>query len=81
MVQFLEVTDEEDFSTLKEEGKNSILDLTSHPNSFWLHPDLFLAVSGPHTIRVVKMASAVLVLQSIWDGGSGENENSPQKKS
>jgi hypothetical protein len=51
LAQFLGVTDEEDFSTLVGKSENPISDLTRHPNSFWLHPQVYLAIAGPQSIR------------------------------
>ena len=68
------MTDEEDFSTLVGEGGNPILpDLTNHPNSFWLHPNLsFLSVSGPQTVKAAEMATMVLL--SIQESSLGDFE-------
>jgi hypothetical protein len=73
MEQFLKVVNEEDFSTLTGEDENPVIsDLTNHPNSFWLHPNLFLSEAGPTTIRAADMASIVLL--SIQESSSGDDE-------
>jgi hypothetical protein len=54
--QLLRITEEEEFSTLEGENEKPITDLSRSPNSFWLHPNLFLAVAGPHLIRAAEMA-------------------------
>ena len=77
--QFLQVGDEEDFSTLVGEKGNPISTLSKHPSSFWVHPHLFLAVSGPKSMRAAEMA--LLVLLSISEEGSGDNEHPTEDKS
>ena len=70
--QFLNVSEEEDFSNLVGNSKNPISDLARHPNSFWMHPSLFLTVSGPQSVRAAELAS--LILLSIEEGRSGDLE-------
>ena len=70
--QFLNVSEGEDFSNLVGNSKNPISDLAKHPNSFWMHPSLFLTVSGPQSVRASELAS--LILLSIEEGRSGDLE-------
>jgi hypothetical protein len=70
--QSLRITaEEEEFSTLEGESEKPITDLSRSPNSFWLHPNLFLAVAGPQSIRAAEMA--ILVLLVIKEENSEED--------
>jgi hypothetical protein len=78
LAPFLSVTEEEDFSTLVGKSKNPISDLTKHPNSFWLHPQIFLAVAGPQSIRAAELAT--LVVLSIKESSLGDKEHPSEDK-
>jgi hypothetical protein len=67
------VGDKEGLSTLSGVKGNPITELARHPNSFWIHPQLFSTVSGPQTIRAAEMA--LLVLLSIREKGLEEGEH------
>jgi hypothetical protein len=72
LAQFLCVSEEDDFSALVGKSEDEVTDLSTHPNSFWTHPKLFLSVAGPQSIGAAEMA--ILVLLAIQDGDSDEGE-------
>jgi hypothetical protein len=72
LAQFLKVVDEEEFSTLIGLEGSPVSDLAKHPNSFWIHPHLFLSVAGPQSIRAAEMA--MLILLSISEEKSEDDE-------
>jgi hypothetical protein len=77
LAQFLSITEEDDFSALVGKSEDQITDLSTHPNSFWMHPKLFLSVAGPQSIKASEMA--ILTLLAIQDedsdGGEMHTEN------
>jgi hypothetical protein len=74
LAQFvLQVGDEEDFSTLVGKNGNPITDLAKQPNSFWVHPHLFLLLPGPQPVRSANIA--MLVLRFIHEENLEDNEH------
>jgi hypothetical protein len=73
LAQFLSISDEEEFSVLVGTSEKQVSSLSNRPNSFWIHPHLFLAVSGPQSVRAAEMA--VILLLSIQEDSPGDIEN------